>query len=385
MDTNLEDHQLELANIANDFFAARSPVSSVREWEESETGYSDELWREMSRLDWLRLGHSEEDGGVGGGVLDLTAIYQAMGRTLAPSPHLESAVIAAGVLRHGTSPFTRDLLESVLAGESVVVPAITEEDSGFGPPAISLAGTSDGSGGMRLTGTKLLVPYANSASHFAVVARTSDDVGDGLSVAVVAREAAGVSLTRLPNVAGVPMFAVTFESVEVGSDAVIGESGHGWHLLEPILDRAAVLRSAQIVGASERLLEMSVDYALQRSQFGRVIGSYQSVQNLCSDIAIHSHLAALSVRYAAGLIDAGVPATRAVSEAKAKANLIARIAPEQAHAVHAGVAFMLDFDVQLYTRRCRSWELDLGDDRYHRERIAAELTASRPEAEVALA
>ncbi|HEX9529848.1 MAG TPA: acyl-CoA dehydrogenase, partial [Acidimicrobiales bacterium] len=313
------------------------------------------------------------DGGVGGGVIDLTVIYQAMGRTLAPTPHLESAVIGAGVLRRGTSQLARDLLGSVLAGDSIVVPAIAEEDAGFGPDAIALAGTPAAGGGLTLTGTKLLVAYANSASHFVVAARTSDDAADGLSIAVVARDAPGVSLTRLPNVAGMPLYAVTFDSVPVGADAVIGPAGGGWRLLEPILDGAAVLRSAQIVGASERLLEMSVDYAMQRSQFGQVIGSYQAVQYLCSDIAINSHLAALHMRYAAGLIDAGEPATVAVSEAKVKANFIARMAPERAHAVHAGVAFVMDFDVQLYTRRCHHWELDLGDDRYHRERIAGQL------------
>jgi alkylation response protein AidB-like acyl-CoA dehydrogenase len=149
----------------------------------------------------------------------------------------------------------------------------------------------------------------------------------------------------------------------------------GWELLEPVLDRAAVLRAAQIQGAAERLLELSVDYAEHRSQFGEAIGRYQSVQYLCSDVAINSHLTSLMVRYAAGLLDAGLPAAKAVSEAKAQASLTARLAPERAHAVHAGIAFILDFDVQLFTRRCRHWELDIGDERYHRERIADALAA----------
>jgi alkylation response protein AidB-like acyl-CoA dehydrogenase len=209
------------------------------------------------------------------------------------------------------------------------------------------------------------------------VARSSDDPVDGLSIVLVARDAPGVSLSHLPNVAGMPLYAVTFESVHVGADGVIGEPNEGWRLLTPILDRAAVLRSAQIVGASERLLELSIDYSLERTQFGKVIGSYQAVQYLCSDIAISSHLAALYTRYAAGLIDGDEPSTKAVSEAKAQANEAARVAPERAHSVYAGVAIMMDFDVQLYTRRCHFWEHDLGDDPYHRARIAAELEAAR--------
>jgi alkylation response protein AidB-like acyl-CoA dehydrogenase len=376
MDTSLEDHQLALAKIADEFFASRSPISAVREWEASDIGYSPELWREMAGLDWLRLGHPEEDGGVGGGVLDLTVIYEAMGRTLAPSPHLDSAVISAGLLRQGTSQLTRDLLADVLAGDKIVVPAMAEEDAGYGPVAISLAGTSDGAGGLRLDGTKLLVAFANSASHFIVAARTSDTEDDGLTLAVVASDAPGVEISRLPNIGGQPLFAVTFSSVSVSADAVIGDHDAGWRVLVPVLDRAAVLRSAQIAGASDRLLEMSVEYAKQRSQFGHPIGSYQAVQYLCSDIAINGHLTLLYTRYAAaGVLDAGDPATRAVSEAKTKANHLARLAPERAHAVHAGIAFMLEFDVQLFTRRCRYWELDLGDDQYHRERVAAVLVA----------
>lgn len=143
----------------------------------------------------------------------------------------------------------------------------------------------------------------------------------------------------------------------------------------PILDRPAVLRAAQIQGAAERLLELSVDYAERRTQFGQPIGRYQAVQYLCSDIAINSHLTSLMVRYAAVLLDAGLPVGKAVSQAKAQASLTARLAPERAHAVHAGIAFILDFDVQLFTRRCRHWELDIGDERYHRERIAAALAA----------
>lgn len=163
--------------------------------------------------------------------------------------------------------------------------------------------------------------------------------------------------------------------MHIGLQSVLGPVHAGWELLEPVLDRAAVLRAAQIQGAAERLLELSVDYAERRTQFGQAIGRYQAVQYLCSDIAINSHLTSLMVRYAAGLLDAGLPAGKAVSQAKAQASLTARLAPERAHAVYAGIAFILDFDVQLFTRRCRHWELDIGDERYHRERIAAALAA----------
>lgn len=392
MDIDLEQHQVDLADTARRFFEARSTIGAVRAWEGSEQGFSADLWAEMADLGWLRLGHPESVGGVGGGLLELTVIYQAMGRTLAPVPHLESAVIGAGVLaaaanpgqhspgQHGASqhgPAARDLLEPVLAGTSIVTAAIAEDDAGFGPESIAMPGTPEPDGGLRLAGSKILVGYANSAGHLIVAARTAPATAaaSGITLALVDVAAPGVELTKLPNLAGYPLYAATFDSVRVSPQAVLGPAHAGWELLEPILDRAAVLRAAQIQGAAERLLELSVDYAERRTQFGQAIGKYQAVQYLCSDIAINSHLTSLMVRYAAGLLDDGLQARKAVSEAKAQASMTARLAPERAHAVHAGIAFILDFDVQLFTRRCRHWELDIGDERYHRERIAAALAA----------
>ena len=377
MDIDLEQHQVDLADTARRFFEARSAISAVRAWEDSEAGFAPELWAEMASLGWLRLGHPESAGGVGGGALELSVIYQAMGRTLAPVPHLESAVIGAGVLAAADTPAARDLLEPIMDGTRIVTPALAEEDTGFGPECITMPGTLEADGALRLAGSKILVGYANSASHLIVAARTAppSDAASGITLALVDSAAPGVELTRLPNLAGYPLYATTFDSVRVGSQAILGRAHTGWELLEPVLDRAAVLRAAQIQGAAERLLELSVDYAERRTQFGEAIGRYQAVQYLCSDIAINTHLTSLMVRYAAGLLDAGLPAAKAVSEAKAQASLTARLAPERAHAVHAGIAFILDFDVQLFTRRCRHWELDIGDERYHRERIADALAA----------
>jgi alkylation response protein AidB-like acyl-CoA dehydrogenase len=400
VDIDLEDHQADLGEVARRFFESRSPASAVRAWESSEAGYSADLWREMAGLGWLQLGHPETAGGAGGGALELSVRYQGMGRTLAPVPHLESAVIGAGVLAAAGTSLARDLLDRVFSGENVVTPALAEDDAGFGPESIALPGKLDANGALRLEGSKILVGYANSASHLIVAVRTAPP-GDaapsgitppratapsgitppratapsGITLALVETTAPGVQLTRLPNTAGYPLYATTFDAVQVGPDGVLGEAGIGWELLGPVLDRAAVLRAAQIQGAAERLLELSVDYASRRTQFGQPIGRYQAVQYLCSDIAIHSHLTSLFVRYAAGLLDAGLPAGKAVSQAKAHASRTARLAPERAHAVHAGIAFISDFDVQLFTRRCRHWELDLGDERYHRERIAAALAA----------
>jgi alkylation response protein AidB-like acyl-CoA dehydrogenase len=386
MDINLDDEQLELAKMARAFFEARFPISRIRELEDTGEGFPRAVWQEMAQLDWLSLGYPAEAGGAGGSLLDLTVLYQEMGRALAPVPHLESSVIAGGALQAAGTPEALEPLRQVWSGDALITPALVEADGDFGDEAVTLPAVattlSDGTDGFTLTGQKIMVAYADSASRLLVAVRTSPaepEAGvSGVTLMLVAPDAEGVTLTSLPNVASVPLYAVTFDQVTVPAAAVVGPVGGGWELLAPAIERATVLRAAQIQGAAERLLEYAVDYSTQRVQFGKPIGQYQAVQYLCSDIAINSHLTALYTRYAAGLIDAGQPAGRAVSQAKAQANVTARLAPARAHEVHAGLAFMVDFDVQLFTRRCRHWELDLGDDRYHRERIAAELAVAGP-------
>jgi len=359
MDFTLDDDRLALRKVVADFFAEKSPLPVVRRLEDEGTGYDAATWRAMARLEWTRLGHAESIGGVGGGVLDLAMLYQEMGRSLYASPHLESVVVAGGVLvATGGHPA---LLAGILDGTSVVVPALMEPSGTYPPEGIELAWD-----GARLTGTKVLVPYVDNATRLLVASRGTE----GVVLALVDPTASGLTVERSPNIAGAPLFTLRFDGVS--ADRVDG----GWAVLAPVLDRATVLRSAQIVGAAERLLDLSVAYAQTRSQFGKAIGSYQAVQYLCTDIAIATHLASLATLRAAALLDLGEPAVQEVSEAKARASAAARVAAEKAHEVHAGFAFMMEADIQLFTRRLRHWELDLGDEDHHRARFAEALLAS---------
>lgn len=258
-------------------------------------------------------------------------------------------------------------------GDTIAVAALYEPDTTFGPGAVRMTATPRGPG-FRLDGVKLLVPFANSADLLLAAARTGPDPGD-ITLFLVGADRAGLSLEPMPNIAGYPLYAATFSAVDVPEDAVVGPVGGGWSLLRPGIERATVLRCAEIVGAGERVLEMSVGYAGQRQQFGQPIGQFQAVQYLCTDIAIATHLTSLLTRQAAWLLDQGEPAGREVSMAKAYGSRAAQQIVHRGHEVHAGVAFMLEADLQLHTRRAKHWELDLGDARYHDELIARTLEA----------
>jgi alkylation response protein AidB-like acyl-CoA dehydrogenase len=364
VDVDFDDRQAELQHVARDLFRARCPLDRVRELEESDEGYDPALWREMARLDWLGLSYPAELGGADAGVSALLGVYAEMGRALVPSPHLPSAVLCGHtVVAEGTR---RDLLAAMINGETVLAPAIVESEGAWGAEGIQLPATPSG-GGFRLDGSKLLVPYAHVAGQLLVAARAPE----GITLFLV--DAAASTLERLPNIAGYPLFAATFDGVEVGADAVVGTVGQGEDLLGPALRRASVLRCAEIAGAGEALLDITVTYANQREQFGRAIGQFQAVQYLCSDIAVAAHLTSLLARQAGDALDRGGPAGREVAAASAYGSRAAQRIVHCAHEVHAGMAFMLESNVQLFTRRAKHWEFDLGTAEDHDDALAGEL------------
>jgi alkylation response protein AidB-like acyl-CoA dehydrogenase len=165
---------------------------------------------------------------------------------------------------------------------------------------------------------------------------------------------------------------VRFSGVAVAAADALGPIGGAWPALEAAMAKAGVLLSAVVVGAGERVLEISANYARERVQFGEPIGKHQAVQYLVSDIAIHTRNARLLALQAAWRIETGQSFLREASLAKAYACKAASALTFAAHEVHAGIGFMVDYDLQLYTRRAKHWEYSLGDQRHHLEQVMAE-------------
>ena len=241
----------------------------------------------------------------------------------------------------------------------------------YGPEGVQTTATPDGDG-YRLRGAKTLVPYAEAAEQILVPARTGPGRTDG-TLFLVDPQADGVTVEAMDNIAGYRLYAVILEDARVSASAMVGVPGQVYGPAKAVFDRARVLQCAEIVGAGEKILDFAVGYAKDRVQFGRPIGQYQAVQYLCSDIAIDMHLTSLLSRQAAWLIDEGEPHTKEVAMAKAHASKAAQHMAHQAHEVHAGAAFMLEHDLQLYTRRAKHWEFNLGDRAYHEEQVAQAL------------
>jgi len=366
---NFSEDQEQLRRTARQLFDKHVTPDVVRKFQDSPEEFPKAVWRQMAELGWLAMPFTEAHGGLELGFLDMYPLYLELGRSLAPVPHLESVVLAGGLISALGSEAQKDaLIPAIAEGRAIVTPAIIEPDGTYGADGVRLAARQSGSG-YALTGVKILVAYAGAADQLLVAARTSGAGESGVSLFLVDPKAAGVSLDRTPNASGLPLYALTLQDAP---GELLGPAGEAWPTLNAVMLKGAVLQAAMVAGAGERILEMSVDYANTRVQFGVQIGKHQAVQYLCTDIAIHGHNTGLLALNAAWRIDAGEPFARQAAFAKAAASKAIATMTWAAHEVHAGVGFMLDFDLQLYTLRGKHWEFNLGDHRYSLEQAAAE-------------
>lgn len=363
IDFTFNDEQQLIQNTAREFFARRFPPSVARRYEGSEEEFPHDLWQEMAGLGWLGMTFPEAYEGLACSALDVYGLYVELGRTLAPVPLLEAVAIGGGlVARLGSDAQKSALLPRIAAGEALLTLAITEADGLHGPEGITLEARAAG-GGHALNGVKLLVPYVASAERLIVAARTGRGTGEaGVSLFLVDPKGAGVGIERLRNMGGYPLYAVTFDGAP---GELLGPLDQAWEPLHEVLQAAAVFQSAMVVGAGERILEMTVGYAKERVQFGQPIGKHQAVQYLCTDVALQGHLTRVLALKAAWRIASGQPFLRDASLAKAQASKAAAAMTFAAHEVHAGVGFMNDYDLRLYTVRAKHWEYNLGDRGHH--------------------
>jgi alkylation response protein AidB-like acyl-CoA dehydrogenase len=374
VDLSLEPDQGLVQSEANALFAEQCPPDVVRDVERGGLGYSPDLWQEMATRGWLATTYPAEYGGAGGGFLDLYPLYEEMGRFLVSSPHFDTVAVAGEtILAVGTGEQRSRYLPAIAAGTCIVSPAILEGDGSFGPAGVACAVRQEG-GGFVVSGTKLLVGFAPSADAFLCAVRTSGDTGaDGISLLLVDADSRGVSWTPIPNIAGNALYAVAFDNVAVPGENLVGDVDRGWAPLSAVTTKAAVLQTATIVGAGKAVLDMTNEYAKVREQFGKPIGAYQAVQYLVTDILIDVHRAELLAKQAAFRIDSGKTYEREAAIAVAFGKRAAAHLHRQAHEVHAGIGFMVEHDLNLYSRRAKFWENNLGDARYYQEMLARAL------------
>lgn len=378
MDLGLSEEQEMLRKMARDFLVNECPKTLVRQMEEDEKGYSPELWAKMAEQGWLGLPFPEKYGGVGYSFLDLTVLLEEMGRACLPGPFFSTVVLSGyTILEAGSEEQKKKLLGAIAQGKLVCTLALTEPSASYDPKDIKVKATARADGYV-INGTKLFVPDANVAGCMIVVARTSGRGDQGITLFLVDPKAPGVSITQLKTIASDKLCEVTFKNVKVGQDAVLGQVGQGWSAVEKGLQRAAVAKCAEMVGGAQQVLEMTVNYAKERVQFGRPIGSFQAIQHHCANMAIDVDGSRFISYQAAWMLSEGLPCTKEVAMAKAWTSDAYRRVTALGHQVHGGIGFTKDHDMQLYYRRAKAAEVTFGDADFHRDVVAREIGLPEP-------
>jgi alkylation response protein AidB-like acyl-CoA dehydrogenase len=361
MDLTLDADQELLSGAARAFLEQACPLAEVRRLEADPQGYDPRLWRDLAGLGWTGMGLPEEYGGAGQGFLETALVLEAMGRALCPSPFLASAVLAAPLLLELGSEAQRDRwLPRLAAGEAVASLALAEPGwrDPHGEPALALRGEG---ASPTLHGAKLFVPFAAQADLLLVSAA-------GPSLALALRGAPGLSQRRLATLGGDPVYELRFDGVPAER---VGAPGAAGPALAGALARGAVGALAQALGAAERALELSVEHARTRHQFGRPIGSFQAVAHRLVDVRSDLDALRALVQRAAWSLGAGRESALEVASALAYGGPALRRVFAHAHQVHGAVGFSTEHDLHLFTRRAKAVELAWGGPAAWRERVAA--------------
>jgi alkylation response protein AidB-like acyl-CoA dehydrogenase len=379
MDFGFSEEQELLRKSAADFLNKECPMTYVRQMMEDDRGYSEELWNKMAELGWMGLIYPEEFGGAGLNMVDLTVVLEEMGRVALPGPFLSTVTLGgSAILEAGNSEQKNKYLPDIATGKTKATLAFLEENARWDDQGINLrARARRGGKGYLLSGVKLFVPDAHVADIIVCAARTSD----GVTLLLVERQQPGVSTRLLKTMDQTRRLCeVTFDKVRVGAEAVLGTPGIGWVALARIIDRAKVALCAEMCGGAQKVLDMTVEYAKIREQFGRPIGSFQAIQHKCADMLVQVESAKSATYYAAWAVANDVPeAPLAAAMAKAYCSDAYRKVSAEGIQVHGGIGFTWEHDMHIYFKRAKGSEVTYGDATWNRE-LVAQYTLDVPQA-----
>ena len=369
MDLDWSDEQSALRDMVRGVCAQYAPLEVVRQLEDDPTGYPAELWKQLGELGVLGILIPEAYGGAGQTLLEAAIVYEEFGRSLAPTPHFPSAVVAAGaLLAAGSEAQQKAWLPRIAAGDAILTPAWLEPGNGFGPEGVQLRARREG-GDYVLSGTKRHVPFASSAARLLVLARTGDAPGD-VDLFLVDPRASGVTLTQQRSLASDTQYKVEFAGARVPASERIGAEGSGWRTFDGVMHDGIVLLAAWAMGGAERALEITVQYAKDRKQFDKPLGAFQAISHYLADGATSVDGGKTLVYEAAWARATGRPNEKLAPMAKLFACQTYRDLTAMCQQVWGGVGFTLEYDIQLYFRRAKQLQITWWDTRYLEELVA---------------
>lgn len=372
MDYDLSTEQNILKESAHKLLGRECHSEFVREMAEDEKGYSEKLWGKMAELGWMSLLIPESCNGSGVNFMDLSILLSEFGYYCVPGPFF-STVILGGlpILALGSDKQKKELLPQIADGKYKLTLAWLETEGEYQPSGIHLTAekTADG---FQLSGTKLFVPDAHVADTIICAARTSD-APEGISLFLVEADLPGIELSPLDTMSGDKQHEVRFDGVTVSSENLLGEQDKAWPVLEEILLKAAVAKCAEMTGAAEKVMELVIPYVKGRKQFGKPVGAFQAVQHHCANMLTFQDTSKFMTHQAAWRISEALPFTLEAAMCKAWVSEAHVKLVGLGHQIVGGLAFMEEYDLQLYFKRARMAAQLYGSSDNHREIVAAEM------------
>jgi alkylation response protein AidB-like acyl-CoA dehydrogenase len=375
MEFDFTEEQKILKKSAHDFLAREFPREVVSELEESDLGYSPELWRKMAELGWMGLILPEEYGGSGGSYLDLTVLLEEMGYNTCPGPFFASVVLGAlPILEAGTEAQKQAYLPKLAAGERILTLAFNEPGAGLDASSVQATISVD-QDAVRTSGTKLFVLDAHVADTILWVARNQESVDPekGISILLVDAESPGITCTPLKTLARDKQFEVVFDDVGTPRNRELRGTEGGWAVVRDTLEKASLARGAEMLGGAQAVMDMALTYAQDRVQFDRPIGSFQAIQHHFADMWIDINGSRILLYGAAWRISQGLPAHKEVAMAKARIGEAYRRVTILGHQIFGGIGFTMEHPMHLYHRRSIAGEVAFGDSDFQKEKVAQEL------------
>src|SRR5690349_10623801 len=372
MNFAFSEEQEELRRTVRQFLEAKSPETEVRRLMETENGYDEAVWKQMGQeLGLQGLAIPEAYGGQGFTFIELGIVLEEMGRVLLCAPYFSSAVLAANaIINAGTEDQKQALLPGIASGDTIATLAFTEPSGKWDAAGITMEATENVGGEFTLSGEKMFVLDGFTADLIVVVARQAGTSGsDGIQFFTVRGDADGLNRTALSTMDMTRKQAkLEFNNVAA---TPLGSTQDGFAAFSKTLDQAAVALSNEMMGGAQKVLEMAVEYAKVRVQFGRPIGSFQAIKHKCADMLLEvesGKSAAYYASWAAAEDNDELPVVAALSKAYCSEAYFHATAENIQ--IHGGIGFTWEHPAHLYFKRAKSSELLFGDPTYHRELLA---------------
>jgi alkylation response protein AidB-like acyl-CoA dehydrogenase len=371
MDLRFTETQEILKKMARDFLTTECPKTLVRKLEQSEEGYSPEVWKKMAELGWMGLIIPEEYGGMGYTFQDLVVLLEEIGRNILPGPLIATVTSTFPILEAGTEEQKKELLPKIAQGEAILTTALLEAEGVFDASAIAIKAAPKGND-FIMNGTKLFVEMAHVASHIICAVRTSDGASPekGITLFIVDSKTSGVSCEVIPTTAADKLCEVRFKDVAVPSKNILGKLDEGWPVVDMMLRKGAIAKCAESLGAIETCVEMTVAYSKERVQYDRPIGAFQGLQHKMADMWTAMETSRYLVYEVAWMESQGLPCAKEASMAKAYVNEVYKDVAKWAVRLHGAIATSADHDIPFYYRRSKAADISFGNTDFHREIVA---------------